>query len=375
MSRNYCSYSFLMVSVLLLNVSHQAWATHLLGGEIVAESVTCHSHTYKIKIILYQDSGSDVEFGNGELSFGHGALIHVDPHTDFTLTFIEKDSLYKVVHYEIEHTFPGPGAYLISFREFNRNADIANIRNSVNTPFYTETQLVVDPLIGCNNTPVLQEDSLTFVAYAHSLYIQPLQAVDPDGDSLSFAFVTPKQDIDIAVERYYTPEKFDIRFIENATASDGVSLPTFSANQQQLVWDAPNVGGDFTYALQITEWRQIEGQWTKIGYMTRDMSILVLDTIHHTQAIDYITAIEEKEDDHSFLLSPNPTEGLLTLTIQEDFWQGGTVSVYNILGQLIAKGNLVYRIIHFDLSDQSEGIYLLHIRHGLHQKTLRVIKR
>lgn len=120
--------------------------------------------------------------------------------------------------------------------------------NSVSTPFYIESLLSIDPLIGCNSTPVLS-GSLQFITYINSPYVLPLNATDPDGDSLSFTFVTPKQDRDIEVERYYTPEQFDVSFIEGATASDGVSKPTLSANQGQLVWDAPNIGGEFTFAL------------------------------------------------------------------------------------------------------------------------------
>lgn len=375
MKRSFRTYLFLLSGFLLLKLPQPALATHVMGGEIVAETVSCNSYTYKVKVILYADAGADIEFGSGIISFGDGNILQLYTENDFEYSESGKDSMYKVATYEVQHSFPGPGRYLINFKEFNRDSEIVNMRNSVNTPFYTETLLTIDPLTGCNNTPVLSEEALHFMTHVDTPYILPLHATDPDGDSLSFTFVTPKQDADIAVDLYYSPEQFDIRFIEGATASDGQSTPTLTVNNEHLVWDAPNVGGAFTFALQVNEWRRVDNEWTHIGYITRDMTIHVEDTINHTHGADYITDIQDEVKKPALTLYPNPSTGPITLTIREDVWQRGTVSIYNILGQLIAQKPIDDEEIDFDLTGQSEGVYLVILKNGDAQKTLRFLKK
>lgn len=371
MKGSFSIYLFLLSGFLLLQIPLPAVATHIMGGEVVAEAVSCNSYTYTVKVIIYTHTGSDVEFGNGIIAFGDGSKIEMG-EMDFSR--LEKDSLYSVAIYEVQHSFPGPGQYLISFRELNRGSDIVNMLNSVNTPFYTETLLTIDPLAGCNNTPVLSQDALHFITHVDTPYILPLQATDPDGDSLSFAFVTPKQDADVAVDRYYSPEQFDIRFIEGATASDGQSTPTLTANPEYLVWDAPNVGGTFTLALQVNEWRKVNNEWTHTGYITRDLTVHVQDTINHTHGADYITGMQDEVTKPALTLYPNPSTGPATLTIREDIWRGGNVSIYNILGQLIAQKPIDAAAIDFDLTGHSEGVYLVILKNGIAQKTLRFMK-
>ena len=109
----------------------------------------------------------------------------------FRRDIISGEDLIRVSTYVITHKFPGPGEYTITFREFNRNADILNMSNSVNTPFYVETTIVIDPLLACNSSPVLLvppvDKGCTGKRYVHNP-----GAYDPDGDSLAYHFTIPK---------------------------------------------------------------------------------------------------------------------------------------------------------------------------------------
>ena len=271
----------ILLSCFLLLLTITAEATHIRAGEIIAELISCQSYTYRFRIIGYEDTGSDVEFGNGEIYFGHGEVIDLSTENDFfTRQLINNEKQVRVSEFVIEHTFPGPGEYTISFREFNRNDDILNMTNSVQTPFYVETKLLIDPFLACNNSPVLLNPPVDGAVVGKQFIHNP-GAWDPDGDSLAYKFVIPKQNVDESVERYNFPDVYDniAGINENPTREDG-SQPTFITLDSltgELVWDSPGNEGEYNIAFIVEEWRKIDGQWILLGYVTRDMQIIVDD--------------------------------------------------------------------------------------------------
>lgn len=257
-------------------------ATHIRAGEIIAELVSCQGLTYRFTIIGYEDTGSDVEFGNGIIEFGDGESKEVNTENEFfDRVVVDPQKLIRKSRFVITHTFPGPGEYTITFKEFNRNEGIRNMSNSVNTPFYIETKIVIDPLLACNNSPVLLNPPVEGAVLGKAFIHNP-GAYDPDGDSLSYKFVVPKQDRDLPVDSYFYPDTFDIRVGDqapDATNQAGTGPPVISIDPVtgELVWDAPNSAGEFNVAFIVEEWRQINGEWIKLGYVTRDMQIIVDD--------------------------------------------------------------------------------------------------
>lgn len=363
---------------ILMIIPFLSEATHLTGGEITASVTHCQSYTYTVEIVLFQDPGSDVEFGNALFYVGHGEPFELYGESFSSEEQINEDSTLKVATFSLEHTFPGPGEYHMYLRDFNRNAEVANMRNSIQTPFYTETQLNIDPLLGCNSTPQLAE-SLIPLAYAKSVYTMPLAPDDADGDSLSFEWITPMQNVDEQVEGYRLPHEFDIRFAPQPTSSSGDAAPTLVVNEEdELVLDAPNLGGDFTMALRVNEWREVEEEWTHIGYITRDFTLHVMDTLNHTLANDYITSVQSPQQEvvkPKVNMYPNPTTGEFTLEVNEDQWLGGTVSIYNILGQQMMQEPVVLGASKYDISSASQGVYFLTLQNGDFKKTIRFTKR
>ena len=252
-----------------------ARATHIRAGEVTAQIISCQNFSYRFTITGYTDTGSSVIFGGGEINFGDGVIDNF-PTGDFD--FFEDLGDEKALNiYFKNHTFPGPGIYKISFREFNRNAGIVNMDNSVNTPFYVETVILIDPFLGCNNTVVLVnppiDDACVGVAFLHNP-----GAVDIDGDSLSYELTIPKQNQDVPVVNYRDPNVHDIA-VYNALNEDQTGPATFSINPitGDLVWDAPGGEGEYNMAFIIREWRKIEGEWFTMGYVTRDMQVIVTD--------------------------------------------------------------------------------------------------
>lgn len=262
---------------ILLSVSPGALATHIRAGEIIARRLS--NLEYEFSIIGYTDTGSTVEFGGGDIDFGDGTVINIEEGAFFEETIPLGDEVaYNV--FRIRHTYQANGVYVIRFREFYRNAGVVNMANSVETPFYTETQIIIDPLFGANSSPVLLVPPVDRGAVG-ATFIHNAGAYDPDGDSLSYRMSVPKRNFNDTVFDYASP--IDPKFYtaldyENAN-QDQDSLPTFSLDpiSGDLVWDAPGMAGEYNVAFIVEEWRYIElaGEWRQLGYVTRDMQIII----------------------------------------------------------------------------------------------------
>ena len=366
-------FSMMSALLLLMGVGPAVYASHILGGEIRAEQVSCQSFTYRVTVVLYGDAGSDVTFENGVLSLGFGDPIDVGVDTDFVTSKIISGGV-SVSTLVFERAFPGPSTYLMNFRAFNRSDRVANIANSVNTPFYVETELVISPQ-ACNSTPVLS-DTLNTRVYAGSRYEMLINATDPDGDSLSVELVIPQEDVDLLVRGYRLPIDYDLGLLNNPVASDGVSRPTLSVSPKALVWDAPNLGGSFIINLRVNEWRKVNGEWTSLGYVTRDLLIEVVDTVNQTDVRDLIvTDTEEAFAEPDAYLYPNPTSGPFSLEINSDLWVGGTATLYNIIGEALSERVVVPGSNSYDVSNFTSGIYFINLRQDEMQKILRFMKR
>lgn len=269
----------MVLMLLFLMASVKVYATHIRAGEIIAELIDCQSNRYRFTLIGYTDTGSSVLFGAGDMKFGDGS-----PPIGFTPgspDFFQDlgDEVALNIFYA-EHTFPGPGTYTVSYREFNRNASVANMDNSVNTPFYIETQIVVDPFFGCNNTPVLLNPPLDRACVGKAFFHNG-GGWDFDGDSLSYHIVVNKQDVDLPVVNYRLPNVYDIETVPGVTNEAGTGPPTYTLDpvSGDLIWDAPGTEDEYNIAFIVKEWRYFPdlNEWFQMGYVTRDMQIIVQD--------------------------------------------------------------------------------------------------
>ncbi len=247
------------------------FATHIRAGEIIAERISVQALTYRITVVGYTDTRSSVVFGPGTINFGDGREEQLNTESDFALVeplgnMIEKNT------FVITHTFQGPGTYTIRFQEFNRNDLTLNMDNSVDTPFYVETQITIDPFIGVNNSPVLTIPPVDNGAI-NVRYIHNPGAFDPDGDSLAYEMDVPKQAFQRPVNNYRSPAspEFSFNQEDGSTPAFLVLDPIFG----DLIWDAPGTAGQFNVAFRIKEYRKLNGVWEQIGYVVRDMQIII----------------------------------------------------------------------------------------------------
>ncbi len=100
-----------------------------------------------------------------------------------------------------------------------------------------------------------------------------------------------------------------------------------------------------------------------------------MDTLAPMQATHNLPEKQAEVSKPKVNMFPNPTAGAFTLEVNEDQWQGGTVSVFNILGQQMMQEPVAMGESKYDISDASQGVYFLILQNGDLKKTLRFMKR
>ncbi|WP_339878675.1 gliding motility-associated C-terminal domain-containing protein [uncultured Algoriphagus sp.] len=250
----------------------EAWATHIRAGEITAERVSPQTLEYVITVVGYTDTRSTVIFGPGTINFGDGRIVD-GLNTESEFGFVENvGNQIEKNTFVINHTFQGPGTYTIRFLEQNRNDLTLNMDNSVDTPFYVETTITIDPFIGVNNSPVLTIPPVDNGA-VNVRYIHNPGAYDPDGDSLAYELTVPRQQYQRFVNNYRSPAS-----AEFSTRQEDGTTPAFLTLDPlngDLVWDAPGTAGQYNVAFYIKEFRKLNGEWVQIGSVVRDMQIII----------------------------------------------------------------------------------------------------
>ncbi|MBK7856239.1 MAG: gliding motility-associated C-terminal domain-containing protein [Bacteroidetes bacterium] len=241
---------FLCIALGLLFQFSDSLATHNRAGEITYRQLG--PLTYEATIVTYTETTSPADRPKLELRWGD--------NTSDTLNRISKVTVGPNISRNLyigTHTYPGPGFYKMSLEDPNRNAGVVNIPGSVNVPFYIETQLVLQPQLGYNNSPILLEPPIDNGAL-NQIFIHNPNAYDPDGDSLSYELIICKGFNGANIPGYIYPPAAN-SFSLNSTSGD-------------LIWDFPQFIGEYNVAFLIREWRN----GFNIGFVERDMQITIL---------------------------------------------------------------------------------------------------
>ena len=288
---------FTLLIALVCSFFQELYATHLRAGEIIVRRVNCEGRTFEITVIVYTDTGSEVRFGEGILDFGDGSEPFILPVIEngnavrrlangtFVTSPIDVSGLGNEVSsasFTIEHTYSSAlPFYTVGYTEQNRNDDIQNVDN--NTPFHIETQISLDASLGCNNSPVLSIPPIDRACPGVAFFHNP-GAFDPDNDlgerdSLAFELVIPKMSPDDDVASYVdvTDPSFYSNFQQGNEAMNGPPEISIDPITGEITWDAPGFAGEYTIAFVVREFRFRFGQWFPIGFVRRDMQIIVED--------------------------------------------------------------------------------------------------
>ncbi len=262
--------------IVFLSASFQSLATHIRALEITARRISASTLTFEFTITGYRDV-QGVEFANGEFRFGDGS----EPVTEIPWIVIGNvGNDTEKWQFTLTHTFAGPGAYKVSYKEPFRNGGILNMSNSIGTEYFTETLILIDPLIGINSTPILTVPPIDLGA-SGLIFIHNPGAFDEDGDSLSYRLSIPLQANGVNVSGYLSP--VDPSFYPDGFATgnqnqDGPPTLTLDPGVGDLIWDAPGRAGEYNVSFIVEEWREINGEYFRLGYVTRDMQIIIEET-------------------------------------------------------------------------------------------------
>ena len=165
------------------------------------------------------------------------------------------DDCVKNIYKQI-HNYATSGTYTISMEDANRNYGVINVPNSVMVPMHIETELVINPFLGYNNSVQLLNAPVD-KGCVGKLYLHNPSAYDPDGDSLSYRLVICKGQDGMEIPGYTLPQ-----------ASQSIDIDPVTGD---LRWENPVIQGEYNVAIMVEEWRH----GVKIGSVVRDMQILI----------------------------------------------------------------------------------------------------
>ena len=265
---------------LLSTIPQIVIASHMIAVEIRAKPLDCNSRLYEITLIGYVNTASSVAFGGEEdvLLFGDGGGVIVPGQVPIVI-----DPLLNIgrVQYRVVHTYSSAGKYILSYREYARNAGIVNMDESEFTTFYTETGITIGNGY-CDSSPYLTVPPVDRACTGTSYYHNP-GAVDPNDDSISFEFAIPKSNLSTNVKNYRYPNDrqfYSSAGIDYSTGNeDHDGPPTFVIDpvSRTLTWDAPGAVGEYALAIKVTAWKfnSIDSIWVESGFSIRDMQVVV----------------------------------------------------------------------------------------------------
>lgn len=271
--------------LLIFALTGPAHATHNRAGEIIVEQIGgCTGNMVRCTIITYTKTSSiAADRDTLELCWGDG-FCEMVPRANGPGTPPQGQpgpNDVKFNYYIATHTYNGTGSYTVSMTDPNRNGGILNVNppSSDNVQFHLQTTftLLNGQFQGCNSTPRLLQPPIDYGCVGEKFIHNP-NAYDPDGDSLSYQLIIPMQAVNTPVPNYTFPQNIQ---------GNGCCL-TLNETTGTLIWDAPQVPGEFNVAMIIISWRN--GQ--PIDTTVRDMQILVFNCDqNHAPLIETIDEI------------------------------------------------------------------------------------
>ncbi len=255
---------FYFKSILLFSlifISQKSFATHNRAGEITF--VQTGQLSIHATITLYTKTSSvAADRDSIEIFWGDGTSEFLVRSNGWG--FPQPNDV-KISYYEGNHTYPARGTYTMSMFDPNRIAGILNVNfpDSENIPFYLETtfSFLNTQFQGENNSVVLLQPPIDIGCVGEIFRHNP-NAYDIDGDSISYELIVPLQSKDTPVPSYKLPDLIGQGPNNNFFFDDKTG---------DLVWDSPQVQGDYNVAFRVNEYR--DGKL--ITSTIRDMQIFI----------------------------------------------------------------------------------------------------
>lgn len=240
-----------LILILLLGLASPAMATHQRAAEITYTWLGGNAYEFTLTCYTYTPSPAGMQRDSLPIRWGDGMEEYIP-----RVVLQNLGDNYTLNVYKAVHNYSSSGTYTISMEDANRNYGVVNVPNSVNVPMYIETELVINPFLGNNNSVQLLNAPVD-KGCVGKLYLHNPSAYDPDGDSLSYKLVKCKGMDGMEIPGYNFPQ-----------ASQSFEIDPVSGD---LRWGNPLLQGEYNVAFMVEEWRH----GVKIGSIVRDMQILV----------------------------------------------------------------------------------------------------
>jgi gliding motility-associated-like protein len=248
------------------------YATHNRAGEISVEQVgdCVTSLTVKATITTYTKASSiQADRDTLTICWGDGQCERVARSNGGGSppqgVVIENDTKFNT--YIAFHTYPARSTYIISMTDPLRNAGVLNVNfpNSDQIRFHIATTYTFpNPQFqGCNNTPTLLQPPVDIGCVGRPFRHNP-NAYDADGDSLSYHFTVPRQDVGENVPNYRFPNEI------NPGPNNRL---TINERTGDVLWQSPARAGEYNLAIIIVSYRN----GIPLDTIIRDLQILILD--------------------------------------------------------------------------------------------------
>lgn len=334
-----------LLSLLVITLPIAAWATHALGGEFRFRHL--QNLTYAIEYHYWTCLEAPADRPEIILRFGDGTQDTI-PRTTI-IDSPDASGCCGVRHsiYVTAHTYNLPGEYTLNMEDGNRSGSIINIPNSISQRFCTSATLVISPDIGINNSMVFGAAPMEW-DYVWSTLVHDPMATDADGDSLSFELITPLGSGCMPTPGYTAP------------TTQPAGWTWLDAATGQYHWHLPDMIGRHVVAVRATEWRQVDGNWIKVGDVVRDMTICLASLP---------TGLEDLTKEMAPVLRPTLCEGTLWVTNPESTVQW--MSILDATGREVQRFQAQPGEHALDLSTLRPAMYLLRTANGRSTRFVR----
>jgi len=237
------------------------FATHQRAAEITYKHIEGLTYEFTIQMWTKTSSPADDTRTYMPIFWGDGTGDEIK-----RIEWYPIPNVYDISYnlYKGRHTYPAPGDYIISVEDPNRNGGVINIPNSINVPMYIESEIVINPFLGYNNSVQLLNPPIDKGCVGKPYFHNPA-AYDPDGDSLSYVLVPCKGAGGYDIPGYKYPNFHDTTKIFRIDPLSG-----------EIYWDYPIIQGEYNVAFVVTEWRH----GIKVGSVRRDMQIEIVACDH-----------------------------------------------------------------------------------------------
>lgn len=272
-----------------------SYATHQRAAEIYFHHLS--GLTYEITLISYTFTPSPANAYRDFLTINWG-----DGSSSQIPRVVETNLPNEITYnkYLGQHTFAGPGDFIISCEDPNRNGGILNIPNSINVPLFIYSELIISPFQGqYDNSPIFLIPPVDNGCVNEPFYHNP-GAYDPDGDSLSFKLVPCRGAQGQIIPGYTLPPTNPPNIIHLDSVTG------------EFYWNCPPQQGEYNIAILCEEWRD----GIKIGSVLRDMQIIIVACNNKPPVIDPLkdTCVEAGTTLTFPVKAYDPDSAALTLT-------------------------------------------------------------